>query len=228
MRTVEQAREVARTMKPVLVAGRTTADAPERPDVHAHLFVGGNTNARLVGLGSEHAAEAVRRLQSAVEMGVGARAEGAGLAITVELTNVGAGHAIPTSITELRQVWIDLSVTDGAGREIFRSGAVDAEGRVDPQAVMYHSVLADENGVVTYLPWRAAKMVAEKLLHPKETARETYTAALPDGAKGPFRVRAVLRYRSAPQEVLDALFGKGRLPIETVDMASAETTVSAE
>ena len=38
--------------------------------------------------------------------------------IEVAVTNVGAGHSIPTSITELRQVWIDLSVTDKTGKEI--------------------------------------------------------------------------------------------------------------
>jgi hypothetical protein len=214
MRTVEQALEVARTMKPLDVPGKAFEDGEERPNVHAHLFVGANVNAKLTGASAAHATEAERRLKSAATLAVTIEED----AIEVAVTNVAAGHAIPTSITELRQVWIDLKVTDAAGKEIFRSGAIDENGRVDPGAVMYHSVLVDAEGKVTYLPWRAAKMVKEKLIPPKQTVRERYAFKTPAGAT----VRAVLRYRSAPQDVMDELFGKGKYPIRTVDMASAE------
>ena len=213
MRTVEQALEVARTMKPVKVPGRTTED-DKRPDVKAHLFVGANTNGEIVGLGSRHVEQARARLRGAarleLELGEGK--------VVVSVTNISAGHAIPTSITELRQVWIDLSVTDASGKEVFRSGAIDENGRVDPKAVMYHSVLVDKEGKVPFKPWAAEKMIKEKLIGPRETVRETYTVPLPDRCT----VRAVLRYRSAPQEVMDELFGKGKYKIDVVDMAEAE------
>ena len=225
MRTVEQAIEVARTMKPLRVPGKTTVDLEPRPNVYAHLFTGANVNAELTGASAHHAAEAEKRLKSAavVELGLPeAAAPGTEVSLEVRVTNVGAGHAIPTSITELRQVWIDLRVTDAAGGEVFRSGAIDADGRVDPGAVMYHAVLVDEKGEVTYLPWRAARMVKEKLIPPKETVVERFAVPLPEGVRGPLAVRAVLRYRSAPQDVMDELFGKGKYPIRIVDMAEAE------
>lgn len=224
MRTVEQAREVARTMKPLRVPGKTYADGEPRDNVYAHLFTGGNVNARLTGSGERHAEEARKRLQSAAEMKLELPKQatpGAKATIVVAITNVGAGHAIPTSITELRQVWIDLRVVDAGGHEIYRSGAIDERGQVDPEAVMYHAVLADENGKVTYLPWRAAKMLKEKLIGPKQTVRERYEVEFGAGARPPFRVTATLRYRSAPQDVMDELFGKGKYVIETVDMAEA-------
>jgi hypothetical protein len=98
---------------------------------------------------------------------------------------------------------------------------VDGDGRVDPEAVMYHSVLLDAKGEVTYLPWRAEKMAMEKLLPPKETVREKWEVRVPAGAEGPLAVEATLRYRAAPQEVMDGLFGKGRFDLRIVDMASA-------
>jgi hypothetical protein len=231
MRTVEQALRVAETMKPVKVPGRTTQDPEERPDVHAHLFVGANTNREATGAGEVHVAEAEKRLKTAASIAVEAPAKalaGKPFSVTIAVTNRAAGHAIPTSITELRQVWIDLRVTDAGGREVFRSGAIDGAGRVDPKAVVYHSVLADEKGEVTYLPWRAVKMIHEKLIPPKATVRETYEVTPGEGAKPPFQVAATLRYRSAPQDVLDALFGKGTLSVRAVDMTSAEATVAAE
>ena len=229
MRTVDQALEVAKTMKPLLVPGRTAEDEEPRPDVKAHLFVGANANGRLLGLDEAHTSEAEKRLQTSValalELPAGAAA-GSKAKLVVAVTNVAAGHAIPTSITELRQVWIDLSVTDAAGKEILHSGAVDETGRVDPEAVMYHSVLHDKDGKVTFKPWLAVKMVKEKLIGPKETVRESYELPIPAGVKGPLKVRAVLRYRSAPQDVMDRLFGKGKYVIRTIDMATAEGTLA--
>ena len=231
MRTVAQSVEVAEKMKPLLVPGRTTKSPEERPNVYSHTFVGGSVNAAVNGTRDFHAAEAERRLQSAATVALKLperAAPGATASVEVAVTNRSAGHAIPTSITELRQVWIDLRATDASGREVFRSGAIDDAGRVDPKAVMYHSVLADAAGVVTYLPWRAVKMVSEKLIPPKATVRERYDVAIPKDAKGPLAFTATLRYRSAPQEVLDALFGKGKLPIRAVDMASAQGALAVE
>jgi hypothetical protein len=225
MRTVQQALEVARTMKPLQVPGKTTEDGQPRANVYRHLFTGGNSNRELTGSGEVHAAEAGARLKSAAQLKLklpeSAR-KGANAALVVAVTNVAAGHAIPTSITEMRQVWIDLRVIDAAGKEVFRSGGVEPTGRVDPGAVMYHAVLVDEKGEVTYKPWRAVKMLKEKLIPPKETVEEGYTIPLPKDAKGPLKVTAVLRYRSAPQEVMDRLFGKGRFNLRIVDMAVAE------
>jgi len=228
MRTVEQALEVARTMKPVKVAGKAANDSPVRPNVYQHLFVGANVNVEATTTSTQHAAMAEQRLKNAAAIALKLPERvGKSLAIEVAVTNKSAGHAIPTSITELRQVWIDLSVVDATGKEIYRSGAIGADGAVDNKAVMFHSVLLDKSGKVTFRPWLAAKMAVEKLIPPKATVKESYTVDLPEGVKGPLKVRAVLRYRSAPQEVLDRLFGKGKFAIRVVDMCSAEGQVPA-
>ncbi|MCE9634603.1 MAG: cytochrome c family protein, partial [Planctomycetes bacterium] len=231
MRTVAESVTVAETMKPLRVAGRTTQGPDERPDTHAHLFVGANSNVSATGIGASHAAAAEARLKSAATVALTLppkAAAGSKVSVEVAVTNTAAGHAIPTSITELRQVWIDLRVTDAAGREVYRSGAIDAAGRVDPTAVMYHSVLADEKGEVTLLPWRAVKMLSDKAIPPKATVRERYEIALPSNAAAPFAVTATLRYRSAPQDALDTIFGKGKIVVAAVDMATAAGSVAGE
>ncbi|MHC5052155.1 MAG: multiheme c-type cytochrome, partial [Planctomycetota bacterium] len=104
MRTAAQAAEVARTMKPVQVAGKVTADGAERPNVHAHIFAGGNANDKVAGASDLHNAEAEARLKSAATLALKlpeSAKPGATIEIEVAVTNVGAGHCIPTSITEL-------------------------------------------------------------------------------------------------------------------------------
>ena len=44
------------------------------------------------------------------------------LPIAVDVTNVGAGHNIPSGFSQERQMWIELTVTDANGGEIYKSG----------------------------------------------------------------------------------------------------------
>ena len=122
----------------------------------------------------------------------------------------------------MREVWIDLAVTDSTGQTIYKSGAILADGSIDPKAVMYHSVLHDKNDTLTYLPWRAVKMVKEKLILPKQTVTENYAFNVPKNSVGPLTITAKLRYRAAPQNVMDDLFGKGSFKIAVVDMTQTE------
>ena len=228
MRTVDQAQQVAVTMKPFTQSGRACDDGPQRPDIHAHLFIGANVNQALNGSDPLHAGEALKRLQSAARIKVHLPSVvkfGAPVRIQVDVRNIGAGHSIPSSITELRQVWIDLKITDRLGVEVFRSGAVRDDGSVDPGAVMFHTVLADEKGQVTYKPWRATKMLAEKLIPPQTTVSETYKVNLSISARGPLTVRATLCYRAAPQEVLNQLFGPGKFALRVIEMTTTEAVL---
>lgn len=229
MRIVEQAVEVANEMEPLLVPGPAAEDMKQRENVFAHLFVGGNSNSELVGNDATQAQAALHRLKTAASLALDLPAQaraGEKVVITVLVSNTSAGHAIPTSITELREVWLDVEVTDANGAKMFRSGHIDEHGRVDANAVMYHSRLVDETGNPTYLPWRAVKMEYEKLIPPKATVNEEYLVAIPSQAEGELSVRVVLRYRSAPQNTLDELFGEGTLPMTVADMAEVRGQIA--
>ena len=223
MRTVNQAKKVAETMTPIQVPGKAAEDGPERPDSHQHLFVGANVNTA-AGFGDDHAKAARERLRSAATMALKLprkAAAGKELSLNVLVTNVGAGHAIPSSITELREVWIEVIATDGAGKVVYQNGVIQPDGSVDPEAVMYHSILHDKDGKKTYLPWQAVKLAEEHLILPKKTVTESYRFRLPPDASGTLSIKTRLRYRAAPQQIMDSLFGKGTFKIEVVDMTES-------
>jgi Cytochrome c554 and c-prime len=50
---------------------------------------------------------------------------GAVMQVAVAVTNSGAGHNLPTGFASERQVWLEVVVTDGSGRQIFISGNYD-------------------------------------------------------------------------------------------------------
>lgn len=225
MRTVAQALTVAATLKPVAVPGPGSDGGPVRPDVHAHTFIGGSFQRELNGASAAHAAAAEQRLKGAARLALRLPprlAPGAPLPVAVEVTNTSAGHAIPSSITELRQVWISLLVADAGGQALYSNGVLRADGSLGPDAVIFHTILGDAQGRPTYRMWKATRMLFEKLIPPRATVTTTYAVPVPAAARGPLTVRAALHYRSAPQEAMDELFGAGKFKLRVVEMAAAE------
>ena len=205
--------------------GKASGIGPERDHVYTHHFVGGNAVVTGV-IGSEvHQRMAEERLKSAATLELEIEKKDNEAGITVKVTNIGAGHKLPTGLTEAREAWIEILAKDAAGKEIFHTGGLDSEGEVDHDAVMYHAVLADASGKPTIKVWEAESLLSDNRILPKETRVEKYNFAIPEDVMGPITVEAKLNYRSASQKLLDSIFGKGVVVAPVIEMASAEGTI---
>ena len=230
MRIPEIAAQVARTLEPVTVRGLSETDSQER-EISPHLFVGGNTNLAKLGGGEAHASLARERLRSAatLEVVVPKRsAAGKSFALELRVTNVGAGHMLPTSLTELREMWVELAVSDGKGTLLFESGALTPNGDIPAGAMRFGALAGDADGNVTYKPWEATHFLFKRLIPPKGTETDRFDVPLPAEVNGPLAVRARLLYRSAPPKVVRLLLGDDAPELEQVEMASASATVAVE
>ncbi|MCB9554745.1 MAG: hypothetical protein H6707_01495 [Deltaproteobacteria bacterium] len=226
MRSVAQAIEVARTLKPQPLIGKSTAEGKPRP-IAMHSFVGGNANADLLGGGADHAKIAEARLKSAARLKLSAARIGATrMRIEVAVTNVGAGHHLPTSLTELREIWVELKVFDARRQLLFHAGKLDAGGEIDRLAMRFGARAADQHGKVTFKPWEITHFVFKRLIPAKQTARDAFLVALPNGAHGPLSIEATLLYRSAPPALVKALIGKDAPELRVTTMATARTTLA--
>ena len=209
--------------------GQAALGGPQRPHIYTHYFVGGNSAVPALYGDTISAQMAEERLKNAATLDV-LSAEGwrpGGLAtFEVKVNNVGAGHYLPTGSTEIRQMWLEVTVKDATGRELFHSGAVDGEGRLDPGAVVFGTVIGDASGKPTHNLVLATHVLFDRRIPPKGYDRAGYALLLPADAAGPLNIIATLRYRSAPQELVNELLGKEapRLPI--IDMASASLAVA--
>jgi hypothetical protein len=117
---------------------------------------------------------------------------GGRLEVDVAVRNL-AGHKLPSAYPS-RRAWLELSVRDGAGREIFHSGAVRSSGAIDGndndvdplryephyteireqgQVQIYESVMADTAGAVTTGLLRAARYVKDNRLLPRGFEKAT-------------------------------------------------------
>ncbi len=223
MRPVELAIETARTLKPVKNPGRATEKSPMREHISSHYFVGANTAITKLQGADEHAAMAEELLKSAASLKVIFPEQitlGQTIDFDVRVTNETAGHNLPTSLTEVRQMWLDVEITDTSGKEIFRSGALDKDGKIDPDAVMFHSTGVDAQGNPTIKPWQMVKFLSFHTIPPRDSLLEHYTFAVPKKVDGPLQVRATLRYRSYSQELARLLLGDDTPVVPIIDMVT--------
>lgn len=211
--------------------GRAAPGGPERENIYTHYFAGGN--ALLPGiLGSEdHNSLAIERLKSAAQIDIITPEKvvtGENAVVQVKVTNIGAGHKLPTGLTEAREIWLDVGVKDAKGNEIYRSGALDKEGNVDTNAVIYRTVLGDASGNPTLKVWAADHVISDTRIPPKGYSVEKYDFLLPVSAQGPLTVEAKLYYHTASQGLSDLLFGKGVVNVPEIEMTKATANLKVE
>ena len=116
--------------------------------------------------------------------------------VKITLTNVGAGHAIPTG-TPLRMVMLKLIAYDSVGNLIWQNWEVNPI-QEDKQA-LFMKIMGDAAGNASVPPWRATQTVFEKRLMPAEPTNLSYQLTSNDI----YDIEASLWYRFAPTVILD-------------------------
>ncbi|MHB0866722.1 MAG: multiheme c-type cytochrome [Thermoleophilia bacterium] len=206
--------------------GTAAFGGPYRPHIYTHFFVGGNAT-QLASPTHQKLAE--EQLRAAAEISIsksGAVTPGATAALTVTVTNTGAGHYLPTGLTEVREMWLEVVVTDATGKDIFHSGSVNDRGEVDLKAVMYNTTFTDKDGQPTHKPWLADKLLYDRRIPPRGSDAADYSFMVPAEASLPLRAQATLHYRTAPQAYVDEVMGDESFPLPIIDMAVAQLDIS--
>ncbi len=223
MMPVEKAIEAAKTLERPVNPGQPAVGGPKRDQMHTHEFVGANAVVTELLGAKNHAAIAVKRLQNAASLGLELpekAASGGIVRFKVRVRNETAGHNLPTSLTDVRQVWVEVVVRAGE-QELLHSGALDAAGTVDPEAAMFHAHAVDKEGHHTSKPWEIVRFESNTSIPPKGSTAVPYSFTVPADAKGKITVQATLHYRSADQALADVLLGAGAPKLPVIDMVSA-------
>lgn len=183
--------------------GTAAAGGPERPHIYTMTFAGGN-----VALGDAALAEERLKAAATVELEVPEIVDGGEVApAVVRITNVGAGHYLPTGLTDFRRMWIELVAvgSDGAETEI---------GKRE-----FYTVFSDADGNSPADVWNAVAVESDDRIPPRESVEEVWDVTMP--AEGPLTLTATLYYRSATEEVAEA----AGVEIPTTTMATVTKAV---
>jgi hypothetical protein len=230
MRTVEEAQKVAETLQPLALTGKSVPTGADRP-IYGHYFVGGNANAGLLAGGKTHAQMAEARLKGAARLDLklpATAAAGQELRLEVVVRNVAAGHNIPTAVTELRRMWVDLYIRDARGKVLFHNPGLDEHGTPQPGAIAFGAIAGDRAGKSTFKLWEMTQFLWKRTIPPQGLAQDTVRCKLPADTAGPLTVEARLLYQSAAPRLVAEIMGKEAFTPKVVEMATARITVNLE
>ena len=201
-----------------------------RDHVWQHWFIGGNAAVPELLGNPEWARMAKDRLSKAVVVSIEnlqpAKA-GEIIRFNVRVENVGAGHYLPTGLTYVRQMWLHVQVKDSKQNVVYESGGLDKAGNIDASAVIYKTVLGEggtERKPTFFLPV-AVQVLSDKRIRPKGYSIEPYAFELPNNLKGDAEIEVTVRYRSAPQFLINDLLGKDAPELPIFNMASAKQAI---
>jgi hypothetical protein len=150
------------------------------------------------------------------------------LELRVQVSNIGAGHDLPTGAAELRQLWLAVTVTDATGREVFSSGRTNEYGDPVEGSVTYGVTWRDAAGRPTGRLWEAAGIVQDRRMPAGGAVTETYRFVLPADARGPLAARAALNYRAAAgylTALMTIYLGAEVPPAPVIELAAAEARI---
>ncbi len=200
--------------------GKAARQGPERKHVSRHYFVGPNL---LYSDSPEaeklkHLSQALLKKSGKITIGI-PTVKNKELNIPVTVTNTGAGHYLPTGITELRQLWLEIKITDKKGTTLLHSGGLDKNHNIKKGAFIYFTDVIDKTGQSTTKFWNTVKKVSDRRIPPK--GKITEIVRLPQlNGDTPLTIEAALKYRSiSPKGLKEVDFPLSTLniPVFTID-----------
>jgi len=185
---------------------------------------------------------AIERLKSTADVELTPIYRGSDLAeIRVRVKNIRAGHNLPTSLTNIRQMWLELTARDENGRLFLSTGAVGADGSLPDDARIFNSDGMGKDFHFAVHPWVVTSFSRHDTIPAKGYKDVFYGINPPAGVKK-ISVEVKLRYRQADQKVaetlltsvpqdidLKAVYGLEKVPtLPIVDMVVRQTLLPAK
>jgi hypothetical protein len=212
------------------IGGFAGLGGPYREVVHDHAFVGGNAVITDVinGKKSTNSAEAIKRLQNVASIDLKLTTEKDALhKLNVRVNNDRAGHHLPTSLTEVRQIWLEVVVTDDKGTELLSSGSKQKDNSLPKDTVIFNAHAVDKDGKHTEFPWEISRFTGVNTIPPKGHKDSGYFFNIPAESKS-IKVITKLHYRSFSQHLADLLLGDGKIVVPSVEMVNVEKDYAIE
>ncbi len=148
---------------------------------------------------------AVRRLQAAADLELSPTYRSGNLAeIRVRVKNIRAGHNLPTSLTNVRQMWLEVTARDDRGKVLMTSGHLDPSGQLPDETRMFNSEGMGSDFHFAIDPWVVTAFSRHDTVPPRGYRDVYYGINVPAGTQK-VTFEAKLRYRQAEQKVAEAL-----------------------
>lgn len=144
----------------------------------------------------------------------------------VVIQNKGIGHSLIPEVRDLYQGWVEFSVKDENGKEIYHSGFLKPDGMLDPRAHTFTNrpVTDEGNFVDNHKVWTIHSTAYDNTIPAGRSVLVRYQFRLPADVKGAVTVTAKVNYRHYRQTYINNVLGKNHPAYPVVELAS-ETRV---
>ena len=132
----------------------------------------------------------------------------------VVIQNKNIGHSLIPEVRDLYEAWVEFTVKDASGKEIYHSGFLKPDGMLDPRAHSFtNRPVTDEGDFVdNHKVWTIHSVAFDNSVQAGRSVLVRYQFRLPADASGDVSVTAKVNYRHLRQSYLNNIFGKDDHP----------------
>jgi len=140
----------------------------------------------------------------------------------VVVQNKNIGHSLIPEVRDLYEAWVEVTVKDAEGKDIYHSGFLKPDGMLDTRAHSFTNRPVNLSGefVDNHKVWTIHSMAYDNSIQSGRSALVRYEFQIPQDVKGPLSVMAKVNYRHLRQSYLNNVFGTDHPLYPLVELAS--------
>jgi tetratricopeptide (TPR) repeat protein len=140
----------------------------------------------------------------------------------VVIQNKNIGHSLIPEVRDLYEAWVEFTVKDASGKEVYHSGFLKPDGMLDPRAHSFTNRPVTDEGefVDNHKVWTIHSVAYDNSVQAGRSVLVRYQFRLPADASGAVTVTAKVNYRHLRQSYLNNIFGKDHPAYPIVEIAS--------
>jgi tetratricopeptide (TPR) repeat protein len=145
----------------------------------------------------------------------------------VVIQNKNIGHSLIPEVRDLYEAWVEFTVKDADGKEIYHSGFLKPDGMLDPRAHSFTNRPVTDAGdfVDNHKVWTIHSVAYDNSIQAGRSVLVRYQFRLPADVSGAVTVTAKVNYRHLRQSYLNNIFGKDHPAYPIVELASRTRTL---
>jgi Flp pilus assembly protein TadD len=146
----------------------------------------------------------------------------------VVIQNKNIGHSLVPEVRDLYEPWVEFTVKQSDGTEIYHSGYLKADGSLDTRAHSFTNRPVDENGIFVdnHRVFAIHSVAYDNTIQAGRSGMVRYEFKIPADAKGPLTVTARVNYRHLRQSYLNNIFGPDHPAYPVIEITSRSRTLN--
>lgn len=146
----------------------------------------------------------------------------------VVIQNKNIGHSLIPEVRDLYEAWVEFTVKDAGGKDVYHSGFLKPDGSLDERAHSFTNRPVDKDGefVDNHQVQLIHSVAYDNTIAAGRSTIVRYQFRVPSSIKGPFTITARVNYRHLRQSYLNNVLGKDHPAYPVVQLAACSRTVN--